>query len=59
MTKAIHNRSRNQETMELGDFDVWNNEIRILMYQNEAEQIYKAVKPFLNRIIMYFAQKSQ
>ena len=44
----------------MSNFDVWNNEVEILLYQSEAEAIlyYKLLNLFLNNIIIYFAQKS-
>ena len=43
--KSINNRSANPEIMKNQDFDVYNNEIGILSYQSEAEEINKAIKP--------------
>ena len=37
--KAINNRSENPEIMKNQEFDVWDNEIEILLYQNEADEI--------------------
>ena len=36
--KAINIRSGNTEIMKNQDFDVYNNEIGILLYQSEAEK---------------------
>ena len=38
---------KNQEIMEFGDFDVQYDEIGILLDQNEAEKINKAIKPII------------
>ena len=38
---------KNKEIMEFEDFEILNNEIGILLDQNEAEQIHKAIKPVI------------
>ena len=39
MTKAMNNRSKNQEIMKNQDFDVKYDEIGILLVPGEAEKI--------------------
>ena len=50
--KAINNRSKNPETMEMSSFDIWNNGIGILLHHSETEKIKNAIKPILNKIII-------
>ena len=40
--------------MEHQDFDVWNNEIGILLYQSEAEKYIKLLNLFSNKIIIIY-----
>ena len=46
--EAINNRSQNQEIMEKQDFDVWYNEIGILLVPGEAEKYIKPLNLFFN-----------
>ena len=50
--KAISNRSKNPEIMEDQVFEVYNNEIEILLYQSEAEKYIKLLNLWLNKIII-------
>ena len=47
MNKAINSRSKNQEIMEFGVSGLSNHEIGILLDQNEAEKINKAIKSII------------
>ena len=55
--KAINNRPKNPEIMELSSFDISNNEIGILFYQSEAGLIYKASKPIFEIRLLYSLPK--
>ena len=39
--------------MEIGDVYFYNNEIWILLYQSEAEEIHKAIKPIIKIRLLY------
>ena len=43
----MNSRSKNQEIMEFEVLGFENNEIGILLYQNEAEKINKAIKSII------------
>ena len=45
--KTMNSRSKNQEIMEFGVLGFSNNEIGILLYQNEAEKINKAIESMI------------